>query len=216
MHLILKTTVSEDIPRIARCYSVAFSKSLASAFGSEYVMKTLSWFLSTNRNFLFHLEDEHSGNVVGFCGGMINDGITPRGSASEMIQFAFLEGMWSLLKRPWLLFHSEMIPKYGLAFKNLQRRFIKTPVQNYPSGTVEPFCGLVVIGVSPEYQNRGVGTQLLQEFEAQSRFNGFLKMQLSVKFDNYQAIRSYEKNGWSKGEQKGRSLVMFKILTNMM
>jgi len=215
MKLVLRSTMPDDISKVAVCYRKAFSSSLASAFGINYVGQTLQWFLSTDRNFLFHLEDSHTGIVVGFCGGMINDGVTPRGSASEMIQYAFSEGIRSLLKRPWLLFHPEMISKYGLAFKNLQKRIIKTPPQNYAPGTVEPFCGLVVIGVNPDYQNKGVGTRLLQEFEIRSRATGFGKMKLSVKSDNHQAIRSYEKNGWCKGDQRGQSLSMFKVLASL-
>lgn len=212
MGFILRQTGPGDIYRVALCYRKAFSKSLASAFGTSYVVQTLQWFLSTNQNFLFHLEEEEQNEVIGFCGGMINDGIHPRGSASEMIQFAFLEGIRSMIKRPWLIFHNEMRSKYGLAFKNLRKKILKPPMKNYTPGTVEPFCGLVVIGVNPDFQNQGIGNKLLQEFEVKAKASGLLKMKLSVKIDNSQAIRSYEKNGWKKGEQRGPSISMYKIL----
>lgn len=211
MGVILKQTRPDDISKMGMCYQKAFSKSLATAFGQAYVSRTLMWFLSTDKNFLFHLEDDQ-GNVIGFCGGMLNDGVHPRGSASEMIQYAFSEGIRSLLRKPWLIFHAEMMSKYGLALRNLKKRFIKSPLKTYKPGTVEPFCGLVVIGVDPVYQNKGMGNILLNEFEKRSKESGYNKVKLSVKSDNDQAIRSYEKNGWNKGEQRGSSLSMFKIL----
>jgi ribosomal protein S18 acetylase RimI-like enzyme len=202
----------EDLQKVAVCYQSAFPKSLSTAFGERYVIRTLEWFLAHDQNFLFHLSDETNGNVVGFCGGMVNDGIHPRGSASEMIQFAFEEGLYSLMKKPWLFFHTEMRSKYGLAFRNLRKRFIKKRPENYKPGTVEPFGGLVVIGVDPEFQNRGVGAILLREFERKSVDLGFKKLMLSVGSKNQQAIRSYEKSGWERSESRGSSISMSKIL----
>jgi len=210
MRLTLRQTGHNDIYKVALCYRKAFPKSLASAFGTSYVVQMLTWFLSTDHNFLFHLEEEGQGTVIGFCGGLINDGVHPRGSASEMIQYAFLEGIRSLVKKPWLIFHREMRSKYGLAFKNLRKKIVSPPLKNYVPGTVQPFCGLVVIGVNPDFQNRGVGNNLLLEFEMRSKAIGMPRMKLSVKSDNTQAIRSYEKNGWKKGELRGSSLSMFK------
>jgi ribosomal protein S18 acetylase RimI-like enzyme len=210
--MIVHSKIS-DLDALARCYKKAFPHSLAAAFGTRYMRKILAWFLSTDRNFLFHLIDDSTNAVIGFCGGMVNDGIQHRGSASEMIQFAFNEGIFAFMRKPWLLVHQEMRSKYGLAFKNIKRKFQKAgPKKFYRAGEVHPFSGLVVIGIDPAYQNKGYAKVLLHEFERKSKEYGVDKIRLSVKSDNAQAIQAYQKSGWTISEHRGSSTSMHKAI----
>lgn len=210
---VVQHSTSGDLNAIAHCYERSFPRSLSTALGHRYVVRTLEWYLSTDTNFLFHVVDRIESRVVGFCGGMANDGVHKRGSASEMIQFAYDEGVKSLLKRPWILFHKEMRSKYALAWKNMKRRWYKKGSPSvYRSRRIEPFVGLVVIGVDPDYQNQGIGQLLLKEFDDKAKKMGYSTLRLTVKAENRQAVRAYEKSGWQLNENKGMSFSLTKKL----
>ncbi|MBK7870846.1 MAG: GNAT family N-acetyltransferase [Saprospiraceae bacterium] len=184
--------------------------------GNVYLTRMLGWYLSTDKTFLFHLEE--SGQCMGYCGGMVNDGILPTGSASGMAQYSFKEAIQAFLLRPWLLLHPEVLKRYPFIWRNLLMK-LRLKKKNQRSQVVqvqlerEPQVGLVVIGVDPAYQGKGYGSMLLQEFERQAiEVYGIHKLQLTVKANNTQAIKAYERNGWYKGELKGESLSMMKIV----
>lgn len=204
------------LPELARCYISAFPRSLTSAMGKQYVIKVLSWFLDVPGNFLFHIRKVPENRIVGFCGGLINDGVTKRGSASEMIQFAFWVGVRALIFRPWLLFHTEMRNKYGLAIKNVRRKLLgHKGKRTYSPGRIkQPYTGLVVIGIHRSFQNFGLGRLLLNGFEEWTLKTGYTSMRLSVKRDNIQAIKAYQKAGWMVMEERNDSVSMVKMINN--
>lgn len=212
----IQNTHAADLRKIADCNTRAFPASLSTKMGKAYQVKMLAWYLSTDKTFLFHLEE--NGRCVGYCGGMINDGTLPTGSASGMTQYSFKEAMQAFLLRPWLVFHPEVRKKYPFIWRNLLMKLgVKKKKQRSQGMQValerEPQVGLVVIGVDPAYQGKGYGSLLLQEFERRAlEMYVIRKLQLSVKADNAQAIRAYERNGWYKGEQQGESLSMYKDL----
>jgi ribosomal protein S18 acetylase RimI-like enzyme len=73
-----------------------------------------------------------------------------------------------------------------------------------------PFWGLVVIGVDPAFQGKGIGSILLQEFEKLAKEDGVTRINLSVKKENSKAIKSYERNGWQILSSNLDSLTMYK------
>lgn len=210
---MIQSTQPTQLPALARCHSAAFPDTLASAMGLPYLERMLSWYLSTEKTFLFHLEE--GGRCLGYCGGMVVDGTLPTGSASGMAQHSFQAAVRAFLLRPWLLFHPEVRAKWPLLWKNLLMKLglrarVHAPQQKAKQKR-EPHAGLVVIGVDPAFQGKGYGSILLQEFERRAVADyGIYKLQLTVKADNEQAIRAYERNGWVRGEVKGEALGMFK------
>jgi ribosomal protein S18 acetylase RimI-like enzyme len=125
----------------------------------------------------------------------------------------------AFLLRPWLLFHPEVRNKYGFIFTNVKRKFgllkeqkpqqVILPEENKSSTLT---AGLVVIGVRPNLQQKGLGTILQQEFEAKARSMGAKRLQLSVRKTNQQAIKSYQRNGYTIHHELGPSFVMIKEL----
>lgn len=201
----------EDLPRLAKCHRTAFPKTLSTAMGQLYVEKMLEWYLVDDRAFIFLLEED--GQCVGYCGGMKFDGTRRAGSASSMIQHSYNAAVKAILSRPWLLVHPEFISKYRLMLKNVWKRMMsgKEPQSNPPLPVpADPHAGLVVIGVNPFYQGKGYGSKLLQEFEVVSGNMGFKKLNLTVKSENAQAIRSYKSNGWQIVRNDGKSVTMSK------
>lgn len=210
----VKTSTQSDLKKIAECHRSAFPGSLSSAMGISYLVRMIGWYLSGKNRMLFHVED--GGKVIGYCGGMIDDGTESMGSASGMIQFTFNDAVKAIALRPWLLFHSEMHSKYGLIIKNVKRRFgigkKKTGKSSTakPGPVAEPLAGLVVIGVAKEFMGRGYGSLLLKEFESRARAAGIKKLGLSVRKENEQAIKSYARNGWVITKENPQSYEMEK------
>lgn len=209
----LRQAAEGDLKAVAQCHRVVFPASLTSKMGVNYLTRIFSWYLSTNKTFLFFIEND--GLVVGYCGGMIVDGTLAHGSASSMAQYTFSDAIIALAFRPWLLFHSELLMRYRLLFKNILFKmcnwFRKSEVRSTLSN-VEPYAGLVVIGVHPNFQGKGYGATLLGEFEKQSALKKVKRLMLSVKSENIRAIRSYMRNGWTIQRSEGKSVVMQKNL----
>lgn len=206
-----------DLDNIAECHKSAFPDSLSSKMGIKYLKKMIEWYLADEKRFLFHIEE--NGKCAGYCGGMIHDGTQVSGSASGMIQYSFNEAVKSILLRPWLLFDKEIISKYSLITKNIKSRFKKkkkisaTDQKKNTHVRIEPSLGLVVIGVSSEFQGKGYGSLLLQEFENRAKEMNFKLINLTVRNNNSQAIKAYERNGWIKSKLSGNSLEMYKNIT---
>jgi len=206
----IKIANEKDIGRIAECHRATFPASLSSAIGHDYVSVMLHWYLSGENTFLFFAEE--NGKCVGYCGGMVKT-VWGIGSASSMAQYSFNAAITGFLKKPWLVFHPEVRAKYTFIIKNIVNRFLrKKKLRGEPEVIFEPYTGLVVIGVDPDFQGKGYGSILLQEFEKITRQRGLKRMLLSVHTDNAQAIASYTRNGWKITQVNGSSTSMEKLL----
>ena len=206
-----------DLDLISKCHIRAFPDSLACALGPKFVKVMLSWYLSSNKVFLFHLENS-DGHCLGYCGGIVSDGTLGTGSDSGMAQHTFKAAIVAILTHPWVFFHKEVRNKWPIIFRNIKMKFGLSKKNHFSDQQVkimskEPTVGLVVIGVDPSYQVRGYGSLILKEFERVAVEDyGISKLRLSVKADNATAIRAYEKNGWQRGEGNDGSLSMFKFI----
>jgi ribosomal protein S18 acetylase RimI-like enzyme len=176
----------------------------------------LSWYLSTDKTFLFHVEDEQ-GRCAGYCGGMVSDGTLGTGSASGMAQHSFYPALWAFATHPWVLVHPEVRAKWPLLWKNIKMKLglarkVHTTTAQRQRQAQAPQVGLVVIGVDPAHQGKGYGSLLLREFERRAVADyGIRQLQLTVRSDNQQAILAYERNGWVKSKTEGSSTSMVKI-----
>lgn len=202
-----------DLMRIAQCHNDVFPRSLTSRMGVSYLSKIFSWYLSTDKAFLFFVEKEEK--VVGYAGGMIVDGTLAHGSASSLTQHTFNDSIKALLMRPWLFFHPEFVSRYALFARNIftriRNKFRKSEIRSAVK-PVEPYAGLVVIGVHPAFQGKGYGSAILVEFEKRTLQYGLKRMLLTVNADNAQAIASYKRNSWYTLNATPKSVSMEKRL----
>jgi ribosomal protein S18 acetylase RimI-like enzyme len=219
MSSLIVSTLKKDLPKVALCHILAFPNSIATALGYFYLRKMFSWYLSSNKTFLFHIENEQ-GQCTGYCGGMISDGTLSTGSASGMAQHSFYSAIWAFITHPWVIVHPEVRTKWPLLWKNIRMKFGLTSKLNVTDEqrlerSLDPQVGLVVIGVDPAYQSEGYGSLMLQEFERRALEEyGITRLQLTVRLDNNHAIKVYEKNGWKQNKTTQESLSMVKILIN--
>ncbi|MEQ8360301.1 MAG: GNAT family N-acetyltransferase [Cytophagales bacterium] len=202
----------KNLLELAICHKQAFPKSLSSRMGKNYLCKMLEWYMVSPKAFIFHLVVDNE--VVGYCGGIVVDGELAIGSASAMTQHSFNSAVKSILLRPWLLFHGELLKKYSFVLRNLFYRFKKPEISEAEKSEkkLDPYTGLVVIGVNQKFHGIGYGSFLLQEFEKRTINLSLKKMMLSVKSDNEKAIKSYLRNGWKKAKLDSGSLQMVKYI----
>lgn len=204
------------IRKIAKCHIAAFPETLSSKLGIDFISSMMQWYLSAPNKFLFYVEE--NGIVQGYCGGFLVDGSDAFGSGSGMTQFGFNSAIFSFLRKPWLLFHPEVRNKYAFILTNIKRKLglkkEQPAIIEKPSMMEQPLtAGLVVIGVLPDLQQKGLGTLLQQEFERKASEMGAQQLQLSVRQNNDKAIRSYKRNGYFISSETGPSFVMIKKLS---
>ena len=212
---MIKYAATDDLHKIAKCHIAAFPKSVTSLLGEKVVASMLKWYLSATNKFLFYVEEKDL--VQGYCGGFIMDGSDAYGSGSGMTQFGFNQAALAFASKPWLLLHPEVRKKYPFILTNVARKlgFKKDQpmaVSKHMTKDEPLTAGLVVIGVIPNLQQKGLGTLLQQEFERKAIEMGALQLQLSVRIDNTKAIKSYQRNGYVIEKEVAPSYVMIKKL----
>lgn len=203
-----------DIIEIAKCQQKAFPKSLSSKLDIKFIEKMLSWYVLDERGILFFISDENK-VVLGYCGGIITKNANETGAATSITQFGFNLFLGSLIKRPWLIFHVELLSKIPFLFRNVLVKlgFSKMKkIRKIAVNEFKPRWGLVVIGVDPKYRGGGIGTKLLAEFERLANTDSVMEITLSVRRTNKNAIAVYEKNNWKIYSKDSNSYSMKKEL----
>lgn len=211
--MICSTTKMSDLDALARCHKKAFPDALSTKLGHNFCSRMLSWYIESDRGIIFHLEQD--GEILGYVGGIKIKVPGLPGSATSITQYSFKAFIWAFILRPWLIFHSESLKRISFIWRSIKLKLgseVKNSTEKKPdiSQNFTPSMGLVVIGVSPEYQGKGFGSVLLREFEERARKEGFNKINLSVKRSNFQAITAYKKNGWKIDREGEQELFMFK------
>ncbi len=211
----IKTSTFAQLENIAKCHMMAFPDSLSSIQGHRFCRKMLEWYIVSERGVLIHAED--NGRIVGYCSGIITKKPGLPGAVTSISQYAFREFVLAFVRKPWLLFHPDNLKKRKTIYNNILLKLgIKKKKKPVEANTVnfQTFRGIVGIGVLPEYQGKGVGSLMLQEFEHMAREDGVDKIQLTVKPDNEKAIKSYIRNGWQIASANADSAHMEKMLSS--
>ena len=198
------------LPEVAKCHNACFPLSLSTRLGINYIIKTLDWFLAGDQRFLYHIEVE--GQVAGYCGGFIPQK-KGDGSSSGMLQHGFSEAIKGLIKKPWLVFHPEVVQQYSFLARNIKRKFTGKINPASVKGEQKPFksyVGLVVIGVHPNFRGTGIAQQLMNEFEQRVKHFNQHDLVLTVKKNNTRAIKAYQNFGWNIAEENKETYLMRK------
>lgn len=211
--MIPENSELSDLPQIGECHKRAFPKALSTRQGDRFISKMMEWYITSDRGVLFHLTEGN--RIIGYCGGIITLHPGQHGAVSSIAQYAFGEFVRAYLRKPWLFFHKENIKKSSYIFRNILYKLGLAKAKKASTESIknfESFMGLVVIGVDPDFQGKGLGSILLREFEKRARELGVHHIQLSVISSNLQAIKAYQKNGWVISFTGERSLQLKKIL----
>ena len=213
MSYTIKKAISvSELHNIATCRVKAFPDSLSSALGISYVKNLLSFYLSGD-NFLIYVEDQ--GKCIGFVTGMV-----PKSeflcSTREAIDLTYSDILKAILRKPWLLFHPVIINNINLVWELIVKKTglikkekIKKSHTNFLPEIMNS-VGLIDIAVLPEWQNKGMGGFLLKIFEDHCYEIGKGRMHLSVKPENVQAIKLYQKNKWKILDTNEQQIIFYK------
>lgn len=200
-----------DLPELAACQCACFPDSFGTRIGKKYIAKSLEWFLAGENRFLFCIRDKRQ--IVGYCGGFVPQ-FRGDGSTSGMMHFGMTEAFIGMIAKPWLFFSKEIRQFYPLIFKNVLSKLIGSKATESEIDEIRPVpekrCGLVVIGVHPNYRGGGYFQSLMQEFERQALARGIHHLVLSVKPSNARAINAYRKCGWQINRQDDKMVEMGK------
>lgn len=212
----LSQCLRHDLLRVANCHQRAFPKSFSTQLGLSYLIKNFEWYIASENSFLIKVEIKNK--VVGYCGGMLIDNKTTKGSTSSIMQYTFKAAILALAKKPWLCLNKEVRGNINLILKNIVAKlgFFKKEL-NRPkahSASRKISLGLVVIGTLPENRGQGLGYRLLTQFEQEARKRNAEQLHLSVKKSNVDAIRSYSRSGWKIKNESKENYEMIKPLIN--
>ena len=215
MNYTCKETTVDDLEKIAVCHMLAFPDSVPVLLGKSFVVEMLRWYLSAPNKFLFWIEEDHQ--CIGYCGGYVKNETDAYGAASGMTQFGFNAALKAMIKKPWLAFHPDIRSRYAFILTNIKRKIFKqrkkqTQGTSTPNEYTVPLktAGLIVIGVCPRWQKKGLGSILQVEFEKRAIALNAEMLQFSVRKNNDQAISSYKRNGWHIAEEQHISYLMKK------
>ncbi len=182
----------DDLQNVAIVHCAAFQNSALTCLGTEATRRYYEWqLLGPHDSVAFGLDNNCE--LAGFCfGGVFN------GSMSGFLARNKYYLASQLLCRPWLCLNPLIRNRIRLGLKSL-RTISRTKTSDPPRGhRQQRSFGILSIAVDPVHQGSGLGNQLMARAETIAVERGFDAMNLSVDPGNSQAIRFYEKLGWSK------------------
>jgi ribosomal protein S18 acetylase RimI-like enzyme len=180
----------EDLGDVATLHVQAFPDSELTRLGHEAVRRSYLWQFEGPHD-LDALGVRADGRLVGFLFGGVF-----RGSTIGFVKRErwFLVGR--VVRNPSMVINRTSLSRIGLAARLLVRRSGPPQPEN-PAAVPPRSFGVLSVAVDPASQGSGVGQLLMAEAERRARAAGFARMHLTVHPTNEQAVRFYEKGGWS-------------------
>lgn len=209
---ILRDLKIGDLPQIVSIHAAAFPTSALTQLGLEAIRRDYEWLMNGPHEAI-NLGCEYDGGLAGFCfSGRFN------GARSGFVRHNRFFLIWTLVTHPWLIVNTIIMEQLRLEWiiflKQVRSR---RPSTIFPSPTErQRSYGILSIAVHPKYQGLGLGKALTNRAEAIARQQGFQQMHLTVHFDNMQAIRFYESQGWRKeSDENGWQGKMMKKISSL-
>ncbi len=200
--ITVRQAVEADLPTVAEIHIRAFPDSFLSRLGRGPVEKYYEWLLKGPHQ-TTALMAYADGKPAGFCfGGVFRGALS--GFLKKNRYYLFL----SLLARPAVFFHPEMMNRLGQGIKSLRAPAASS---NMPSPGASSF-GILSVAVDPVFQRSGAGRELMLESEKAAKRLGFREMDLTVHPENTKAVSFYKKAGWIEDREKPGSGRMRKSL----
>lgn len=185
----------QDLSGVAAIHLAAFSDSSLTGLGREAVRRYYEWLLT----------GPHQSSGLGAFEGTVLVGFSFGGRFSGALTGFLRRNRAYLALRvathPWLAVSPVFRDRIGQALRLLTRS--SAPAAATTEQSPVPAYGILAIAVAPSRHGRGVGQALMQRNEELARTAGFDRMDLSVAMTNAQAIRFYERGGWTRSLTDG-------------
>lgn len=182
---------------VAVVHSRAFPDSALTRLGLEAVRRYYEWQLHGphDHQFIAVMDGE---NLLGFAVGGKS-----RGALAGFVNRNKLFLVGRIMLNPRLVFSVRGRRAVFSALKVIGRLGAQRKKRPAPKTETEGSFGILAIAVNPACQGKGIGRQLMEGSERSARGRQFKRMHLTVGVNNTQAIRFYEKLGWTKAGGSG-------------
>lgn len=180
-----------SLGEINRIHAASFPDGIWTKLGASVV----------ERFYLWHLTGPHPvADIIGAfagseCVGFILTGVF-NGSTTGFIRNNRMLLLRKIIVRPWLISDDVFMQKLKPGFKLFKKTF--RAANDNARNEKRKSYGFLSMGVLPEYQNRGIGTALMQEAEKRAVGYGYKLAHFTVDTANVKAIHIYERLGWRK------------------
>jgi ribosomal protein S18 acetylase RimI-like enzyme len=194
--ITLKPLVSSYVNQIADIHMRAFPGRPMTTLGEDVVARYYSWLLSSAHPNAYRIGAFNDNEMVGFnFAGRYN------GATGGFLQHNRNFLIRKVATRPWLVLTNELFrSRITMALKILRpkRKTILSEEAAQKRAAYLRGFGILAIAVDPARQGLGIGGLLMEDAEREAMRRGVDSMNLTVDTDNEQAVRFYERIGWTK------------------
>ena len=159
------------LKELVYCHKLIFPESMQNIFGDRYLMRSFYWFMLNHekRGILVY---EQGGRIIGFLTMRYSDDI------DNFLKYIYKTIIWCFISQPALLLNFSLMKKILHQLK---------PTKSWRAE--KNHLELVSIGVLPSLVNKGIGKQLLKEFEKYAKNEEVSLVKLRVLKENKKATK---------------------------
>jgi ribosomal protein S18 acetylase RimI-like enzyme len=186
-----------DLYQVAAVHLAAFQDSALSELGPEAVRRYYEWQLDGphDSRSIAAIRDR---DLVGFCFAGVF-----RGALSGFVRRNRGYLVRHVFTHPRLMLNGVVREAATQGARILGRTAFRRRAKAGGQPSSDPYFAILAIAVDPRTQGGGVGRILMDDAESAALEAGFDEMRLRVAPDNRQAVRFYEKLGWTRHVDDG-------------
>lgn len=190
--LLIRELTTKDLDEVATVHANAFPDSALTKLGTAVIRRYYEWQLDGPHD-CYAIGAFNGERLYGFCFGGVF-----RGSLSGFLNENRLFLMTRILKRPHLLAMPLVRDRIRQAIESLRSRRGRSSEQQEGTRPKTRSFGILAVAVDPTRHGRGIGQLLMEASETEARRRGFESMHLTVRPDNEQAVRFYDRQNWRR------------------
>jgi len=162
----------DDVDALVALHLKCFSGAdhIAVMFGEDFIRAAYKWLVTDSKTFVLVAKAKQRDKLVGFTS------LAEGGYNVPMLRAAKWEAVRGILRRPWLIFHPELILRlFRMIFPSRKPRL------------VEKIAQIAFTGVESEFRGMGISKALKRESIRVCRERGMQAMITGVKRENVRA-----------------------------
>lgn len=191
---MIRSLIVNDLNKVASVHLAAFPSSALTKLGFGAVRRYYEW----------QLKGPHQCLAIGFFEYDILLGFS-FGGKFKAATSGFIHKnrgylILNVIVRPWLIANPLILDRLKVALAALRktRRQVRHPAESKRESSRGNVFTILSIAVSPEFQGKGVGHDLMIHSENFAKEHGYNQLHLTVHPENVQAVSFYEKYGFIK------------------
>ncbi len=162
----------DDVDALVALHLKCFSGAdhIAVMFGEGFIREAYKWFVTDSKTFVLVAKTKQGDKLVGFTA------LAEGGYNVPMLRAAKWEALYGIVRRPWLIFHPELI-----------LRLFRVIFPSRKPHLVGKFSQIAFTGVESGFRGMGIGKVLKRESIRVCRERGMQSMITGVKSENVRA-----------------------------